>query len=220
MAPHPPCAYAAPVTEIDIDKLLAAMNVGSYLSRCDAIRALCPCRNNSVRDLAVWAEIFRKAREGGFRERDQAAHAIGTLMEKAARNAEWRDVLHAFSDELDSLVREPRSARVILGQMKKHGHAHRGAASQGYRRRRAVLDLRTPAEIADWVNDHLGLGGRARVEPNDPGVSRLWGWLAHRVRCQPGRRTSEKELITRGQRYLPELFQRPANAAGSVTRAA
>ncbi|MCY3813503.1 MAG: hypothetical protein OXH15_17045 [Gammaproteobacteria bacterium] len=74
----------ASMTETDIDKLLAAMNGGSYMSRCDAIRALCPCRNNSVRDLAVWAEIFRKAQEGGFRERDQAAHAIGTLMDKAA----------------------------------------------------------------------------------------------------------------------------------------
>ena len=208
------------MAEIDIDKLLAAINTGSNLSRRDAIRALCPCRNNSVRDLAVWAEIFRKARDGGFRERDQAAHAIGTLMEKAARNAEWRDVLNAFGDELDALVRDPRSARQILGQMKKHGHAHRGAASQGYRRRRAVLDLRTPAELANWVNEHLGLAGRSRVAPNDPGLNRLWGWLAHRVRCQPGRRTSQKELIGRGQRYLPELFQRPANAASSVTRAA
>ena len=208
------------MTEIDIDKLLAAMNTGSNLSRCDAIRALCPCRNNGIRDLAVWAEIFRKAREGGFRERDQAAHAIGTLMEKAARNAEWRDVLHAHRDELDALVRDPRSARLILGQMKKHGHAHRGAASQGYRRRRAVLDLGTPAELASWVNEHLGLVGRARVMPSDPGLNRLWRWLAHRVRCEPGRRTSEKELIGRGQRYLPELFQQPVNAAGSVTRAA
>ena len=208
------------MAETDIEKLLAAMNTGSNLSRRDAIRALCPCRNNSVRDLAVWGEIFRNARGGGFRERDQAAHAIGTLMEKAVRNAEWRDVLNAFGDELDALVRDPRSARQILGQMKKHGHAHRGAASQGYRRRRAVLDLRTPAELAKWVNEHLGLAGRSRVAPNDPGLSRLWGWLAHRVRCQPGRRTSEKELIGRGQRYLPELFQRPANAASSVTRAA
>ena len=208
------------MAEIDIDKLLAAMNTGSNLSRRVAIRALCPCRNNSVRNLAVWAEIFRKAREGGLQERDQAAHAIGTLMEKAARNAQWRDVLHAHREELDALVRDPRSARQILGQMKKHGHAHRGAASQGYRRRRAVLDLRTPAELASWVNNHLGLVGRARVVPSDPGLSRLWRWLAHRVRCQPGRRTSEKELVGCGQRYLPELFQRPANAAGSVTRAA
>ena len=208
------------MAEIDIDKLLAAMNTGSNLSRCDAIRALCPCRNNGIRDLAVWAEIFRKARDGGFRERDQAAHAIGTLMEKAARNAEWRDVLDAHRDELDALVRDPRSARLILGQMKKHGHAHRGAASQGYRRRRAVLDLRTPAELASWVNEHLGLVGRAQVMPSDPGLNRLWRWLAHRVRCQPGRRTSEKELIGRSQRYLPELFQQPVSGAGSVTRAA
>ena len=204
--------------ENDTDALLAAMNEGSYRSRCDAIRALCPCRNNRVRNLEVWAEIFRKAREGGHRERDQAAHAIGTLTEKAAGNDEWRSVLQAFSSELDALMRDTRSARVVLGQMKKHGHAHRGAARQGYRRRRTVLDLKTPAELARWVNGHLGLAGRARLAPSDPGLARLWRWLANRVGRQPGRRTSEAELVAQGRRYLPTLFQAPANAARSVAR--
>ena len=204
---------------IDIDNLLAAMNEGSYQSRCAAIRSLCPCRNNRVRDLAVWAEIFRKAREGGLRERDQAAHAIGTLTEKAAKNDEWREVLYAFRQELDALMRDTRSARVVLGQMKKHGHAHRGAARQGFRRRRTVLDLKTPKELADWVNGHLGLAGQAQVAANDPGLLRLWRWLANRVRSQPGRRTTEPELVSRGQRYLPALFQVPANGARSVARA-
>jgi len=205
--------------QIDIDRLLAAMNEGSYQSRCAAIRSLCPCRNNRVRDLEVWAEIFRKAREGGLRERDQAAHAIGTLTEKAAQNDEWREVLYAFRHELDALMRDTRSARVVLGQMKKHGHAHRGAARQGYRRRRTVLDLKTPKELANWVNDHLGLAGQTRVAANDPGLLRLWRWLANRVRCQPGRRTAEPELVSRGQRYLPALFQVPANEARRVARA-
>ena len=63
--PHSPTsAYALPMPPTDVDKLLAAMNEGSNRARCDAIRALCPCRNNRVRDLEVWAEIFRKAREG------------------------------------------------------------------------------------------------------------------------------------------------------------
>ena len=204
--------------ETDIDKLLAAMNEGSYQSRCAAIRSLCPCRNNRVRDLEIWAEIFRKAREGGFRERDQAAHAIGTLTEKAAKNDEWRDLLAAFRDELDALMRDTRSARVVLGQMKKHGHAHRGAARQGFRRRRTVLDLKTPAELADWVNGHLSLAGQGRIAASDPGLMRLWRWLANRVRRQPGRRTTEPELVARCQRYLPALFQAPANAARGVLR--
>ncbi|MDE0037313.1 MAG: hypothetical protein OXU77_07080 [Gammaproteobacteria bacterium] len=157
--------------QIDIDKLLAAMNEGSYQSRCAAIRSLCPCRNNRVRDLEVWAEIFRNAREGGLRERDQAAHAIGTLTEKAAKNDEWRDLLYAFRHELDALMRDTRSARVVLGQMKKHGHAHRGAARQGYRRRRTILDLKTPKELADWVNGHLGCRCAARLS-SIIGVSR------------------------------------------------
>ena len=205
---------------IEIDKAVAAMNEGSYQSRCDAIRSLCPCRNNRVRDLEVWAEIFRKAREGGLQERDQAAHAIGTLTEKAAGNEEWRDVLHAFKADLEALMRDTRSARRVLGQMKKHGHAHRGAARQGYRRRRALLDLASPAELAHWVNDHLRLAGSARVSASDAGVRRLWRWLAHRVRCQPGRRTTKQELIGKGRRYLPELFQAPANVARTVRRAA
>ena len=202
--------------QVDIDKLLAAMNEGSYQSRCAAIRSLCPCRNNRVRDIEVWAEIFRKAREGGLGERDQAAHAIGTLTEKAAGNDEWRDLLYAFRGELGELMRDTRSARVVLGQMKKHGHAHRGAARQGYRRRRAVLDLKTPKELADWVNGHLGLAGQARIGTNDPGLLRLWRWLAHRVQYQPGRRTTEQELVSRGQRYLPALFQVPANATPAI----
>ena len=207
------------MADIDVDKLLTAMNEGSYQSRCDAIRSLCPCRNNRIRDLEVWSEIFRKAREGGMRERDRAAHAIGTLTEKAARNDDWRDLLNALRDELDALMRDTRSARVVLGQMKKHGHAHRGAAAQGYRRRRAVLDLKTPAELAEWVNGRLSLAGPSRIAASEPGLKRLWRWLAHRVRCQPGRRTTEPELISRCQRYLPGLFQTPANLARGVARA-
>lgn len=208
------------MAEIDIDRLLAALNEGSYRSRCDALRALCPCRNNRVRDLAVWAEIFRKAREGGMQERDQAAHAIGTLTEKAARNDAWRDVLHAFRDDLEALMRDTRSARAVLGQMKKHGHAHRGAARQGYRRRRTVLDIKTPVELADWVNQHVGLSGKDRIAASDPGLTRLWRWLVNRVRRQPGRRTAESELVARSRRYLPQLFQVPSNAARQVARSA
>ena len=55
--------------------------------------------------------------------------------------------------------------------MKKHGHAHGGAAMQGYRRRRKVLDLTTPAELAGWVNGHLQLADRNRVTGDHPGFN-------------------------------------------------
>ena len=144
-----------------------------------------PARSGSL------ASGVDKALRGNMRERDRAAHAIGTLMEKALENPAWRDLLRAFKTELDALRRDRRASRLLLGQMKKHGHAHRGAAMQGYRRRRKVLDLASPAELAAWVNGHLQLAGRNRVTADHPGIQRLWRWMKHRVRFQPERRTSE-----------------------------
>ena len=117
----------APMT-VDIDRLLRALRDDDYRTRCDALRACCPCRNGNLRDPAIWRAVFDKALRGNLRERDRAAHAIGTLTEKAVENAAWRDVLKEFRTELDALRRDPRASRLLLGQMKKHGHAHRGAA--------------------------------------------------------------------------------------------
>ena len=186
--------------------LLTALHEGDHRRRCETLRQLCPCRNNHVRDLAVWREVFHKALHGGMRERDQAAHAIGTLTEKAQRSAEWRNLLHSLRDELDALMLDTRASRRILGQMKKHGHAHRGAARQNYRRRRRSLDLATPAELAAWVNGAFNLAREQRVSATDPGVLRLAHWLKHRIACQPARRTKEGELIDKAKRYLPHLL--------------
>ena len=190
----------------DADALLAALSDGRHRARCETLRQLCPCRNNRVRDLAVWRQVFDKARNGALRERNAAAHAIGTLTAKARTNAEWRDLLHDLKDDLDALMGDTRASRLILGQMKKHGHAHRGAARQAYRRRRRALDLATPAELAAWINASAQLAGRQRVAEHDPGVQRLWRWLLHRVRCQPARGTKEDELLGKAKRYLPHLF--------------
>ena len=199
----------------DIERLLQTLAEGDHRARCDALRSLCPCRNNHVRDLAVWRTVFRTALHGGMRERDRAAHAIGTLTEKAARSPAWRPLLHALRKDLDALMRDTRASRRILGQMKKHGHAHRGAARQNYRRRRRMLDLSMPEELAAWVNERLGLAGAEQVAASDPGVQRLWGWLRHRVRFQPARGTKEGELVAQARRFLPRLFQQ-----GPVVRTA
>lgn len=191
----------------NIENLLETLARGDHRARCVALRALCPCRNNHMRDMAAWRAVFRKALHGGMRERDQAAHAIGTLTEKALTNLEWRYLLHALRDDLDALMRDTRASRQILGQMKKHGHAHRGAARQTYRRRRRLLDLSTPRELAAWVNARLSLPPAEQVLASDPGVQRLWGWLRHRVRFQPARGTKEHELVAKARRYLPRLFQ-------------
>ena len=199
---------------VNIDKLLAALEDESYQTRCDALRDCCPCRTGNLRDFEVWRAVFDKALHGNLRERDRATHAIGTLTEKAVENPAWRDVLRNFKTELDALRRDRRAARLLLGQMKKHGHAHRGAAAQGYRRRRKVLDLATPDELAAWVNDRLQLADPDRVTGNHPGVQRLARWMAHRVVGQPERRTSEAELATRAARYLPQLFEEYRQRAG------
>ena len=57
--------------------------------QCDVLTLLCPCRNQ-VRDLDVWHEVFRLAREGGSRARHRACHAISTLMQRAQGSTRWR----------------------------------------------------------------------------------------------------------------------------------
>lgn len=154
----------------------------------------------------MWRAVFHKARHGGIRERRQAAHAIGTLSEKAAANADWHALLRALRPELDALMTDVRTSRAVLGTMKRHGHAHRGAARQNYRRRRQRLELATPAELAAWLNRELGLAGEHSIDAGHPGIGRLRGWLKHRIACQPTRGTQDAELLQRARRYLPQAF--------------
>ena len=159
-----------------------------------------------MQDLAVWRAVFDKARHGGIRERRQAAHAIGTLSEKAAKSGEWHALLRALRPELDALMGDARASRQLLGTMKRHGHMHRGAAMQNFRRHRQRLELATEAELAAWLNGELGLAAERVIDPREAGVARLKGWLAHRVACQPNRRIRNEELLRRARRYLPRAF--------------
>lgn len=188
------------------DRLLADLTASSHRVRCRTLRDLCPCRNGKVQDLVVWRAVFDKARHGGIAERRRAAHAIGTLSDKAARNADWHQLLRTLRPELDALMADTRAAPALLGTMKRHGHMHRGAARQNYRRHRQRLELASPAELAAWLNRQLGLAAERAVEAQDPGVGRLWHWLKHRIACQPTRATKDEELLQRARRYLPHAF--------------
>lgn len=192
----------------DIDSLLADLKQSNYDSRCRTLRSLCPCRSNN-RELELWEEVFTGLLKGGKRERDQAAHVIGTLLEKALFSREWRAVLMQFDDRFDAIMANPRSARVLLGQMKKHGHAHRGAAIQSLRKRRRLMEIGSPAELAEWLNDRADLRGRSRVKASDPGLRRLWRWHEHRIRFQPERATREQQLLRKAERFLPKAFAVP-----------
>ena len=101
---------------MNVEDVLDSINDGSYYIRCNALRDLCPCHNNT-RDVEVWEAIFDKARDGGRRERNAAAHAIGTLIEKSAKSDDWRDVVHQLDARIEELIAEPRSAEMLLGQL-------------------------------------------------------------------------------------------------------
>tara|TARA_A100001037_G_C14921257_1_gene531775 strand:- start:16 stop:600 length:585 start_codon:yes stop_codon:yes gene_type:complete len=189
-----------------VEDVLDSINDGSYYSRCSALRDLCPCRNNSNRDVEVWEAIFDKARDGRRRERNAAAHAIGTLIEKSAGSDDWRDVVHQLDGRIEELMGDPRAAEMLLGQMKRHGHARRGTASRNLRRVRQLTAMPTASELAAWVSEHPDYRGEAAVDAGDEGVRRLEHWIRQRVRFQPRRKTSEAELLKMARRFLPRAF--------------
>jgi len=194
-----------------IDQLLGQLNDSNNDTRCRTIRGLCPCRS-STKELALWDEVFSSLLNGGRRERNQAAHVIGTLIHKASKSRHWREVLVAFADRLDAIMANPPSAQMLLAQMKRHGHAHRGAAMQAFRKRRQFIDLSSPAELAAWVNKRARLRGPGRVQPGDPGLRRLWRWHEHRGRFQPERGTRDAELLEQAARFLPQVSFNPRDS--------
>lgn len=78
----------------DIPRLLAALDCGDRESRQAALRVLCPCRNRT-QDRALWTAICQAVDD--FRTtaevRDQAFHALQTLVEYADRDADYRELL-------------------------------------------------------------------------------------------------------------------------------
>ena len=176
------------------------------LERRRFLRGLCPCRTNSAEDVHGWKELFTQARFGSISERKAAAHSIGTLLEKAQRVEQYRELLVQLKDDLDALMQDPRAASQVLGVMKKHGHAHKGAARKNYRRAYAVFSIHTPDEIATWLNRRLKLKAQQRVTTGSNVVKRLAKWLEHRVAFQPNRSTSEGEILDRVRQLQPSLF--------------
>lgn len=66
---------------------------GTHEDQKELLTALCPCRNRRY-DQNVWAAIFRSAHDGETGAiRDQAHHAIGTLMERARTDPRTQELL-------------------------------------------------------------------------------------------------------------------------------
>ena len=189
--------------EVNIGDHVDDMNL---LERRRFLRGLCRCRTNSSDDIDGWRTLFTRARFGSYSDRHAAAHSIGTLLEKAQRADQYRELLVELKDELDALMQDPKAASQVLGVMKKHGHAHKGAARKNYRRAYAVFSVQTPEEIAKWLNQRLKLSTKRRVTTGSKVVKRFAKWLEHRVTFQPNRFTSEIEILERVRQLQPSLF--------------
>jgi hypothetical protein len=72
---------------------------GSHEDQKQLLTALCPCRNRRY-DQNVWLAIFRAAEEGETGAiRDQAQHAIGTLMERVKTDPRTQKLVRKLLEE-------------------------------------------------------------------------------------------------------------------------
>jgi hypothetical protein len=87
------------VTTRDVPDLLDALEGDDPDAKHEALRLLCPCRNRRY-DREVWLAIFRayECAETGS-ERDQALHAIGTLIERARTDPRSQELLRWLADQ-------------------------------------------------------------------------------------------------------------------------
>ena len=177
----------------------------NLLQRRQYLRGLCPCRTNSSDDIDGWRELFNRARFGSYSERKSAAHSIGTLLDKAKKSEAYRNLLKEFQADLDELMLDPRSASQVLGVLKKHGHAHKGAARKNYRRAYSIFSFCSTEEIADWVNETFDLTSNNMISKDSPIVHQLVKWIQHRAKFEPTRKVTDAAVIKQAQRLMPSL---------------
>jgi hypothetical protein len=82
-----------------LDVIEETLACGSLDDQKDLLTALCPCRNRRY-DQNVWLAIFRAAEEGETGAiRDQAQHAIGTLMERVKTDPRTQKLVRQLIDD-------------------------------------------------------------------------------------------------------------------------
>jgi hypothetical protein len=152
--------------------------------------------------------VFQAAHQPGTRVRGQAIHAIATLLQRSKTSRRWRAVLKALSAELDNLLSDSEACK-LLRQQVQHDPKVAGDLTPAAhcRKLRRILELTTPNELADWVNELFGQRPSGGVNPRHPGLVRLWRWHVHRITFQPERRTDPKEFLQKARRWLPEYFR-------------
>ena len=179
---------------------------GKMNERRQILKNLCPCRNNQVKDVETWKGILKIATHGSLKERNSAAHAVGTLLAKASKNEEWRRIVVEVEPELQALMEDTRASRSLLGTFKKHGHARRGTARKNYRRIIKSMDIQNPNQLSDWLNERLLISKQPAIDPSLPGLKRLYIWLDRRRTFEPNKRTSDAEILSQAKQFLPKYF--------------
>lgn len=179
---------------------------GKINERRQMLKSLCPCRNNQVKDVETWKGILKIATHGSLKERNSAAHAIGTLLAKATKSEEWRQIVVQVENELHELMDDTRASRSLLGTFKKHGHARRGTARKNYRRVMKSMDIQNPKQLSQWLNEKLSLSNHQVIESSHPGLNRLYVWLDRRRRFEPNKRTKDSEILAQAKQFLPTYF--------------
>ncbi|MDP8254658.1 MAG: hypothetical protein P9M14_02820 [Candidatus Alcyoniella australis] len=69
-----------------------------------------------------------------------------------------------------------------------------------------INDKSGTAGIAQWVNSHLRLTGRRRVDKRNPGVAKVNRWIKKQFESGRVTNISDEELDRMAQRYLPGYF--------------
>lgn len=83
----------------DLPRVVADLTGEDPDARQRALRVLCPCRNR-VYDREIWREVFHAYEHGtGDNVRDQAQHAIETLLQRARIDPRSQELLRWLADQ-------------------------------------------------------------------------------------------------------------------------
>jgi len=87
------------VTSRDVPELMETLLCGDPIAKKNALTLLCPCRNRRY-DRPLWLEIFRSYEHAELGAvRDQAYHAIETLLQRARTDPRSQDLLHWVAEQ-------------------------------------------------------------------------------------------------------------------------
>jgi hypothetical protein len=102
--------HSARITWRDVPRLLETLSCGDEDDKKETLQLLCPCRNRRY-DKEVWLAIFEAYQNApGHGVRDQAGHAIGTLIERARTDPRSQELLRwleqqgAVTEALDDKI--------------------------------------------------------------------------------------------------------------------